>query len=380
MLNPKLRLHIRTLICSNFPSSSVLHLLFLIKFSIKKSLPLPSHFLERLAMRKSRSAFTLIELLVVIAIIAILIGLLLPAVQKVREAAARAKCLNNLKQLGLAAFNYEGIYNAFPPGLTQFNNNGFQGNSLFVHLLPYLEQDSLYRQWDLTTPLTNKVGAQNSRTATKLTILICPSDILNANPVQYRNTSDWYGATSYVGNGGSRSYYPSSSTADGMFHTTGPNSAPQPNQTPVTIGGVLDGTSNTIMFGERYHYDKNFDTFSTAGGSPTAYTDPIGTWCWWAPVGGFAGIGDVTCSAYVPINYKHPFDRANAASATPPVSSNNSFFFWQDRRLCAFGSGHTGGANFCFADGSVRFLTDSTPLATLQLLCRRADGLPVEIP
>src|SRR5262245_16143201 len=105
---------------------------------------------------KARQGFTLIELLVVIAIIAVLIGLLLPAVQKVREAAARAQCANNLKQLALAAHDYHGDFQSFPPGVYQLPFAAapkFRGVTLFVCLLPYLEQGNLYQGWDRTDPL-----------------------------------------------------------------------------------------------------------------------------------------------------------------------------------------------------------------------------------
>jgi prepilin-type N-terminal cleavage/methylation domain-containing protein/prepilin-type processing-associated H-X9-DG protein len=329
-----------------------------------------------------RKGFTLIELLVVIAIIAILIGLLLPAIQKVREAANRAACTNNLKQLALAAQNYQTANSgSFPPGLTQFQSGStFVGVSLYAHLLPYFEQDNLHNVWDYNIPSNNTAGGPSARSATVLKLLVCPSDYLPENPINYRGT--YYGATSYGGNGGTRSYFPTSASNDGMFFTVGPASRPTGNnRRAVRIGDVTDGTSNTLFFGERNHRDPNFDSFSPAGGSPVNYTDPLWNWAWWAPSGGDLGIGDVTMSAFVPINYRHPFNYANRASASPAVTGTTStFFIWQDRRLCAFGSGHPSGANFAFVDGSVRFLPETTDLTLLQALSTRAGNEPVSAP
>src|SRR5688572_5635788 len=196
-----------------------------------------------------RRAFTLIELLVVIAIIAILIGLLLPAVQKVREAASRMKCTSHLKQIALAAHNYHDT-NARFPGATQ---TGSRYSSLFVELLPHVEQDPLYRQWDFVT-VNNNYGGAVPRAGVVISVYLCPSQTL-----QHGGSTP--ALTTYGGNGGTRTYPGSRATADGVFHSTGPSSEPTANQTAVRFLDVTDGTSNTIFFGERVVGDAALDSY-----------------------------------------------------------------------------------------------------------------------
>src|SRR5262245_28179388 len=172
-----------------------------------------------------RKGFTLVELLVVIAIIGVLVALLLPAVQMAREAARRMQCGSHEKQLALAAHSFHDVYRAFPPGVYQLKFSGapqFRGVSLFVKLLPYLEQPGLAQGWDETDPLNNTIGGEGAKTAQVLNLLLCPSDSLSQNPVP--SGGIFYALTSYGGNGGGRSFDPKMATNDGLFHVIGPGS------------------------------------------------------------------------------------------------------------------------------------------------------------
>lgn len=335
--------------------------------------------------RSHRVGFTLIELLVVIAIIGILIGMLLPAVQSVREAARRTQCANNLRQIGLAAMNYEGAMKKFPPGFTQanltggptspINTNGFQGHSVFYYLLPYMEQTNLSDTFNFARPRLNIVNSSTGGLAASvIPSYLCPSDLLPNSAVPYPETSstptEYYGGVSYRANGGSRPIFATSSTNDGMFMATGPGArkaSSAPRGFEVQIRDARDGTSNTFLFGEFYHRDPNFDTFTTAGWNSGS---TILGWSRWYPAGGDNGLGNLMGGAFAPINYKTPFIFGGAGAPT----SQSAWFVFQDQRLSAFGSGHPGGANFVLVDGSTRFIPATMPQTVLALYCQRADG------
>jgi prepilin-type N-terminal cleavage/methylation domain-containing protein/prepilin-type processing-associated H-X9-DG protein len=319
-----------------------------------------------LPVSRRRSAFTLIELLVVIAIIGVLIALLLPAVQKVREAANRTKCANNLKQLALAAHHHHDAKGTFPNGLhTVDTDSGRYANGTCweVELLPYIEQDNLKNRWDYDDFRNNVAGALNATTAQVLQVLLCPSDSLPELVVylsaeyypQYAYAKGWYGMSCYGGNAGKRSFPLGLETRDGIFY----------QDSSVRLADVTDGASNTLLFGERSHSDPVFDYMASLY-QPGFY--PLAGWGKWAAVCATGGgsLGTRFLSPPVPINYRVPA----AISKHDFLTAGGA----QDNRLCAFGSGHPGGANFAFADGSVRFLSDSIPLETLQALSTRAGG------
>lgn len=315
-----------------------------------------------------RRGFTLVELLVSVAVIGILVSLLLPAVQAARGAARRIQCANHLRQLALAAHHYHTNHATFPPGLNQFEFPSpprYRGTSLFTFLLPYIEQGMIADRWDYAIPLNNTVGGQQSPAAAVLSTFLCPADTIEENPVLAAGY--YYGITSYGGNGGTRSFHPDEATCDGIFHTTGPASVPQPYQEPVRLSDIRDGTSQTLLLGERSHRDVHLSSFAAR-----SWAEPIKYLGKWPAIGGRQRIGDVTLSAAAPINFRIPFDFDHRDQATPPALLPGDFAAYEDLRKCAFGSEHPGGAQTAFCDGSTHFLADAMHLDVLRGLSTRA--------
>ena len=332
--------------------------------------------------RPQRPAFTLIELLVVIAIIAILIGLLLPAVQKVREAAARMKCQNNLKQLGVALHNYHSSFERFPPAGKSYGVNGsvntaaygtpdpiaFNHSGLMI-LLPYVEQANIHSKWNqngascnvvrpvmtayttLATP--NATASGNAAlSATRLSLFNCPSDngdpfIATADLPNYGPEAPASGTilpakTNYEfvvsANEIINKYWGSAPSA--QKRVFGQNSTTR-------VTDITDGSSNTLAMGEQ--------TLETTNGR---------TSCW--AYRGYLGYGTDPVGAY---NVTTPARGLNVWKySTGAVTPGKRASWYNTASL------HTGGVNFLLGDGSVRFLNESIDVATLSSLCTMSNG------
>jgi prepilin-type N-terminal cleavage/methylation domain-containing protein/prepilin-type processing-associated H-X9-DG protein len=351
-----------------------------------------------------RLAFTLIELLVVIAIIAILIGLLVPAVQKVREAAARAQCQNNLKQIGLALHNYHDQRKAFPPAVWIKSNTGalilpdnagcrpaattttnpagirYSNRAPWnVLILPYLEQDAVYKQFRLVNPATgidddtcffparanlpNTTVAAGSAThpngaliygpnsLSSPAVYLCPSDSRAASPSKITNYIAVAGGGYQTAAGTPVQWHPqctnSNSTrpfySNGIFRWN----------TPVRLQGISDGTSNTLMIGE---------TLWLRG------PEHIAGWVHWAS--GFHSDGSIQSPGFNSV-YQ------TAATATLPINFKElAGAEWDDSAwiMTMFASRHSGGAQFALADGSVQFIHQTINMDTLRALATRNAG------
>jgi prepilin-type N-terminal cleavage/methylation domain-containing protein/prepilin-type processing-associated H-X9-DG protein len=323
-------------------------------------------------MRVLRSGFTLVELLVVIAIIGILIALLLPAVQSARESARRTQCNNNLKQLGLGIQSHQDAKGRIPDSVS-YGAEGpanplkcstaagsvipCTGRGWILTTLPYMEQEALYEQFVpfFNTSFSNagagggvcSTGCRGAA-ASPVNFLLCPSDPSNKeisttqnqwNPVPTRATN-YKGCIGDTRMGGTASIHADSTMPD-THNTTKCNGLFYRNsyQDRISLRDILDGTSNTFAVGEDIP-ERNQHS----------------AWC-------FAN-GDYA-SCHAPLNYM----------PNPPVPGVSTKDYWQN--MISFRSRHPGGAQFCMADGSVRFIKDTISHTTYRSLSTKSRGEPV---
>jgi prepilin-type N-terminal cleavage/methylation domain-containing protein/prepilin-type processing-associated H-X9-DG protein len=328
---------------------------------------------------RMRRAFTLIELLVVIAIIGILIALLLPAVQKIREAAARLQCQNNLKQIGLAIHNYHDSYNALPP-----SHNATDGWPAMM--LPYIEQGNLYNTYKLGAGYAQ--GTNQVAITGQVKIFVCPS--APSSRFQITQTPDAYGTSAQLpAMMGLIDYGAVNQVFDGFYIASGlpvPGGYPntclgplQPNM-PTPITAITDGTSNTIMIAEDAGEPSSYVlgkavSITRPPGKNIIKTEGIGTptpdWGWADPGFAYSINGCDPTNGFI-IQHDGPTAGMVSDGGSGFVKPSGVPVFINGNNNGELYSFHTGGANVVFADGSVHFLTAGmSPAAFAALVTAR---------
>jgi prepilin-type N-terminal cleavage/methylation domain-containing protein/prepilin-type processing-associated H-X9-DG protein len=304
--------------------------------------------------RRAGPAFTLLELLVAIAIVGVLTGLLLPAVQKVRAAAVRLVCQNNLKQIGTALHDYHDTYSRFPPGTVDgpFGPDvGQHDRSVYLHfLLPFAEQDAVYaqtRDWLATAPAGEYMCHRCPTRFTVVPIFWCPSDPVGPKTETLAGDPQGF-HTNYAACAGSTALNAAGGSGDRLNGTFFWNSQ-------VSISQVTDGTSNTVLVGELV-VSPDVTGHDVRG----RMYNP-------------ARQGAVLFTTQYPPNDRTAPDRLGYCQSIPAAPCVSTV---TDLNLTAR-SRHAGGVNVALGDGSVRFIADTVDPATYRALGTRSNGDPV---